>query len=320
MGNGILSFSTSLKTSIEHAVAMNRQKVISYYNPQYPFETIKWTYLELIGQGAFSTVYRVEEQTAYDHNEEKKHGKQRWIVRECPLKHFRTVSRSISFIRYLALLKKNPRRSLIPRYIFIGPSRKKPKELDKGMGCSAETMIYFLFDDNHYIPLSSFSATEDQKKLVVWNFLDAVTELHSHLNTAHCDIKPPNILVDPKTCDVYLIDFDLCKIGTRLFEKIVGGTPRYIPLENSFDEKNETIDLFKRDAWAVGITIVEFLDPFGDGKEIIPYKGISQKTYYLRLQNFSYFFSPFEAKLQDSIFLPIIQELLCSVEKRLPLV
>lgn len=105
---------------------------------------------------------------------------------------------------------------------------------------------------------------------------DAITLLHTH-GIVHHDIKPANIMVNPKTGDMKLIDFgmscktDDCKTTT------VSGTLKYFsphllhychPYKDSFRvTKVFTYDDYKNyDTWAVGLILLTLTDPLYKNK------------------------------------------------------
>ncbi|HEY9877197.1 MAG TPA: ATP-binding sensor histidine kinase [Leptolyngbyaceae cyanobacterium] len=125
--------------------------------------------------------------------------------------------------------------------------------------------IALVSEDFGAMPLSEFLA---ERRLTILQFLKvaiALTEtlklLHQH-NIIHKDIKPQNIIFNPVTGQVQIIDFG---ISTRLFREnqssaspyVLEGTLAYISPEQT-GRMNRLID-YRTDFYSLGITFYEML-------------------------------------------------------------
>lgn len=86
-----------------------------------------------------------------------------------------------------------------------------------------------------------------------FQLIDAVHYLHSK-NIAHLDIKLENIMVDPETHKISLIDFGHA-VDSKFVYKL-GGTHPYIAPEAFYKNK---IDPLKVDIWSLGVVLYEFI-------------------------------------------------------------
>lgn len=98
-------------------------------------------------------------------------------------------------------------------------------------------------------------------KTTMLNLSLAVEKLH-HLFVVHNDLKPANILINPNTYQIKLIDFGLAQYGldTKIINN-VGGTRDYLPPE-AFPSINgsRTIKLLKAgDVWALGLILYNLI-------------------------------------------------------------
>lgn len=95
-------------------------------------------------------------------------------------------------------------------------------------------------------------------KLLFVCIVKAVTALHLRLNVAHCDLKPPNILIS-KTMVPKLADFGLSVQGGKAMTD--RGTKGYSAPEvfNSKKTLPQGIDYYKADCWSLGVILYELI-------------------------------------------------------------
>ncbi len=89
----------------------------------------------------------------------------------------------------------------------------------------------------------------------------SLAELH-RLRVIHKDIKPANILINPTTCEVRLIDFSIASLLPRKIQflrspKVVEGTLAYISPEQT-GRMNRGID-YRSDFYSLGVTFFQLL-------------------------------------------------------------
>jgi serine/threonine protein kinase len=102
--------------------------------------------------------------------------------------------------------------------------------------------------------------TESEAKKIFSQLVRALAYCHSR-NVVHFDIKLDNIMIDPKTLDVKIIDFGLCDFITPenggLFSKRVGSEEYCAP--EIYDALNTPFDGTKVDAWCLGVVLYALL-------------------------------------------------------------
>lgn len=99
-----------------------------------------------------------------------------------------------------------------------------------------------------------YEVSEDGLVNMGYQLLDAIGKLHK-LNIAHMDVKPRNIMVNPKDGAVYLIDLGLsCDTPSC----IGAGTPGYTPEEILAEESDQKIRM-AYDYYALSITMKNLL-------------------------------------------------------------
>lgn len=102
-----------------------------------------------------------------------------------------------------------------------------------------------LFDD-----VKRYLLNEDVV-LILKQIIRGLKYLHSH-NIIHCDLKLENLLIDKKTKQIKIIDFDLSTVtNSEYIAEHIYGTPRYIAPE-SYDLH---IYSKKSDIWSLGIIL-----------------------------------------------------------------
>jgi len=103
------------------------------------------------------------------------------------------------------------------------------------------------------------------RNIILRNIYTAIKKLHS-IDIAHLDIKPENILVNPETGDIKIIDFGFsCNNAHVICEKKIFGTLFYMDCRlfhkiHSNDRDITIIDYKKADIWAFGIICIEFVN------------------------------------------------------------
>lgn len=112
--------------------------------------------------------------------------------------------------------------------------------------------------------------------------VDALITIHE-LGIVHCDIKPANILIDPKKSRVYLSDFGIAlnaEDSTNVVTTKIKGSPLFIAPEQI---KGGTVD-HRADIYAVGITMLKLLLGFvpsrdESSEEVIRRKFFTPETF-----------------------------------------
>lgn len=202
----------------------------------------------LIGEGGFSSVYRVR-QIALD----------RWaaikIVHEDDPKKRRGLLREA---KTLAGIKA----ACIPKIYDTFEKRG---------------LIYMIMEWIQGVSLSAMLESKYGRELDarqrIWiadGFIKALAQLHS-FGIAHRDIKPSNIIISPENC-VYLVDFGLSKRITvedndKTLTGIVKGTPAYMAPE--LWRKDVSVDYPCADVYAAGKVLMQLL-PYNLSERITP--------------------------------------------------
>jgi serine/threonine protein kinase len=106
----------------------------------------------------------------------------------------------------------------------------------------------------------NLNLTKDDLMFIVYQLVNILHELHKKFKVAHKDLKPDNIMIDPITYKVSVIDFGL-SCGDKKCK--AGGTPKYMAPEMFFsyiDNKQLTFKETKRtDIFSLGIILLELL-------------------------------------------------------------
>jgi len=133
---------------------------------------------------------------------------------------------------------------------------------------------YFIYDDKlilitdkiEGISLNEYLIKRLNEKLnkeelmyVIYQLIYAIGYIHKELKVAHLDIKPANIIIDPDTLKLSIIDFGLACEN----KCIKGGTLKYMAPEYylKFKRKENVYikDGMKNDMYAIGLIIYEMI-------------------------------------------------------------
>jgi serine/threonine protein kinase len=183
--------------------------------------------IEQIGKGSFSTVFTAQNKRIgidssvccckiiqKHHVEEEQH-------REC---------------RVLYKLRDHPNIIKIKDYFFDEKSNILVTEYDPKMTS--------LFDDIHE-RIELKTVTEHYRKRIMFQLLDTLRYIHSK-GIAHLDVKPENVLVNPDTLDLKLIDFGFATEfdAEKRLRKINGSLFYMAPEIFSKTGYDEKVDVF----------------------------------------------------------------------------
>ena len=126
---------------------------------------------------------------------------------------------------------------------------------------------------NNFVELSNFFEYKYKNTNVcdlLVNLQNGLKLLHS-LNVVHRDIKPGNIMFNPKTLKIKYIDFGMAELCiNNLFVQEVGvvGTPNYLDAETLLDKKKKDFGSLKKcDLFALGMTQFVILNSFVNKKQ-----------------------------------------------------
>jgi serine/threonine protein kinase len=135
-------------------------------------------------------------------------------------------------------------------------------------------MEYVPYDLRNYFSIEPHykNLNENLLKKIAFQILNGLNALHKN-RIIHFDIKPENILFDPKTNLVKITDFSLSQYITYDTDKNVlanGGTYPYMPVEGLIDCKKYS---FNYDVWSLGCILAELTCGkilfFGDDKSAV---------------------------------------------------
>lgn len=109
-------------------------------------------------------------------------------------------------------------------------------------------------------PLFSATLSDDDLVFIVYQLVKVLSYIHKKKKVAHMDIKPENIMINPQTLEISLIDFGLaCKNGSC----DAGGTLLYMAPEMRYNyDLNKKMSLKaaqKSDVYSMGIVITNLL-------------------------------------------------------------
>ncbi|KAJ3092490.1 Calcium-dependent protein kinase 4 [Quaeritorhiza haematococci] len=151
---------------------------------------------------------------------------------------------------------------------YLGKTLDHPN-LVKCLGAREDADRIFMYfehcDQNSWVNLRRFlyqsgPLSLDAGKKIIKQLIDVVTYLHQK-NVAHLDIKPENILVNPHTWQIKLIDFGWAamRVEAGVLADVEPGTDAYAPPEHLRDI-HALLDPQLVDVWAVGSTIFEIME------------------------------------------------------------
>jgi RAC serine/threonine-protein kinase len=122
-------------------------------------------------------------------------------------------------------------------------------------GLNAIFMHYYSFPDLYHFMANNSVLNEETIRIIFNQVCTGLQYAHDQ-KISHHDIKPDNILIDEKTLDVKIIDWNL-SIQTKSNDELVeiyDGSPLYLPLEVL---SHRPYNPFLADCWSIGITIYE---------------------------------------------------------------
>jgi len=96
--------------------------------------------------------------------------------------------------------------------------------------------------------------SQDQALTIFWNIVAAVEVIHGE-GIAHRDLKPDNIMVDPKSLNTTILDFGLSVVVTGLSDNYCG-SPLYMSPEAQNQQKH---DPQVADIWSLGVILYHML-------------------------------------------------------------
>ena len=165
-------------------------------------------------------------------------------------------------------------------------------------------MEHMPYDLRSFYSIDSNYKTLDEKllKIIAFQILNGLNALHKN-RIIHFDIKPENILFDPKTNLVKITDFTLSQYITYDTDKknlSNGGTYPYMPVEGLMNSEKYS---FKYDIWSVGCVLIELCC------RINPFKGSDSSSVLHNIKNIyglnTQINSSFDDFFQNSINLEI---------------
>lgn len=202
--------------------------------------------IDLLGSGAYGTVWRVRD--LKDNI---------YIIKQM------FVEDGDNEIKILELVKKNCKKYYPCILLIKKTSDYNYVVLENTPGYI--TLQNWIFRENKF--LDSLLRHKDEKSIEVYaekvsiiacKLFEVIDHLHNDDKIVHNDIKPTNILVDPKTYDIKLIDFGLAcnKCEGRMFSGSGYYSPPEMPLA---DEKSDFNFYRMSDMYALGVTIFYML-------------------------------------------------------------
>lgn len=108
--------------------------------------------------------------------------------------------------------------------------------------------------DGEYLIKNRFFSAQKRLKIAI-NFLKGLQQIHN-LNILHRDIKLANVIINPSTGRVSIIDFNIAReMKNAEYKGGLAGTPGYIPVEMS--EKKVNVFNAHTDLYSAGFALAE---------------------------------------------------------------
>ncbi|OGT47686.1 MAG: hypothetical protein A3E82_00880 [Gammaproteobacteria bacterium RIFCSPHIGHO2_12_FULL_38_11] len=99
-------------------------------------------------------------------------------------------------------------------------------------------------DLNYFLQIKKDQLSQNERIRLGIRIINAVAKLHEK-NIAHLDLKPANILIDPLTHEITLIDFDFSEKNINEKLSCCKGTSNYLPHKNNIlKTEKKDIDIF----------------------------------------------------------------------------
>lgn len=104
----------------------------------------------------------------------------------------------------------------------------------------------------------NIKSKEDKKKICA-DLIQSVELLHRN-DIVHTDLKPPNVMINPKTKEVKIIDFGTAikKVAKKRTYDVIGYSEDYTMIDLS-KKSNSWTKLKDNDMLCLGLTLIEFL-------------------------------------------------------------
>jgi len=208
--------------------------------------------VKFLGQGAHSKVYTGDQtviiKETSKENSESEVNILKHIQSQCEKCFPCLIETKIHKDKYLIITKYKGEYYSLQEYIFFeGQYLSKLKN----------NVIYI---SDKFTMLS-----DDQKYKLIENLIDCFNQLQQ-LKIIHGDIKPGNIIFNPKSLDVNFIDFATSFLIDDKKHKL-SGTPTFYSPEIANKSEITSEEGMRGDHWALGATLVMFLT----GKSIVYY-------------------------------------------------
>jgi len=210
----------------------------------FTFDHTKLVTDELIGSGQYGWVYPYRK----DQNDD------RWVVKHLFAKNFDTF---LVFMQEIVLGFNCEHPSLLPiKGYYVKGSLENPGwNLYIKMPKMDKTLKHIM---NQHLR-SDTLIPEEQIVKYFYSLSSGLEYLHNR-KIAHRDIKPTNILID-KQGNVKLADIGIAKFvpedETSYLVNDIAGTPLYSAPETSNNPQLKKKDLYKADAWSLGVVIAD---------------------------------------------------------------
>lgn len=227
---------------------MKKDEIVKYNN-------IKYKVIKFLGKGSYKSAYLCE----------RIDNKELFVVFEQISESERDTEAFNYEIDKLNKIMKKFKKKCVKNIICPIFLRKKTRN-KKGVIITnyfkGRDLFQFLYEDDTKYSLVDVIT-------IMKNIIDTLSKLHN-LNIVHMDLKPENIMINPETFEIYIIDLGLsCETDDKSCDLL--GTPIYTPPEiYSFQKRNRIPNseiLFKFDIWALGCIFFEILVK----KQLIPY-------------------------------------------------